>query len=112
MQQAYKVGKYAFVSDYARLDIIYQQGGFYLDTDIELYRSLDRFTRYKAVVSFMEYGEITTGLGFGSIPFSDEYMIYEIFMGKSSLSILTEPTILTNVRFILIIILEKENQNK
>ena len=30
MQQAYAAKKWAFVSDYARLDILYQHGGFYL----------------------------------------------------------------------------------
>ena len=41
MQQAYAAKKWAFVSDYARLDILYQHGGFYLDTDVELLQSLD-----------------------------------------------------------------------
>ena len=39
--EAYDAKKYAFVSDYARLDIIYNEGGIYLDTDVELIRSLD-----------------------------------------------------------------------
>lgn len=39
--QAYRLGKYAFVSDYARLWILYHHGGIYLDTDVELLRPLD-----------------------------------------------------------------------
>ena len=40
-QQAYAAKKYAFVSDYARLAVLYEYGGVYLDTDVELVRPLD-----------------------------------------------------------------------
>lgn len=39
--QAYAAKKYAFVSDYARFDILYRYGGVYLDVDVELIRPLD-----------------------------------------------------------------------
>ena len=48
MQQAYAAKKWAFVSDYARLDILYQHGGFYLDTDVELLQSLDALRTHAA----------------------------------------------------------------
>lgn len=32
--------KWEFASDYARLDIIYNHGGIYLDTDVEIFKSL------------------------------------------------------------------------
>ena len=67
VRQAYEAKKYAFVSDYVRLDLVYHFGGFYLDTDVELLRSLDVFLHYRAVFGFMEYGEINTGLGFGCV---------------------------------------------
>ena len=37
MSEAYKERKWGFVPDYARFDIIYNHGGFYLDTDVELF---------------------------------------------------------------------------
>ena len=40
-EQAYNAKKYAFVSDYARLWILYQEGGIYFDTDVEVIKSLD-----------------------------------------------------------------------
>lgn len=43
MHEAYKAGKWAFVSDYARIDILYQYGGIYLDTDVEVIKPLDPF---------------------------------------------------------------------
>lgn len=33
--QAYDAKKYAFVSDYARFDILYEHGGLYFDTDVD-----------------------------------------------------------------------------
>lgn len=35
--------RYAFASDYLRLHALATQGGFYLDTDVELFRSLEPF---------------------------------------------------------------------
>lgn len=43
IQQAYKSKKWAFVSDYIRLCVLYEYGGVYLDTDSELLSSLDPF---------------------------------------------------------------------
>ena len=39
-KEAYENKKYAFVSDYARLKVVYEYGGIYLDTDVELVKSL------------------------------------------------------------------------
>ena len=39
--EAYNAKKYAFVSDYARFWILYQYGGIYFDTDVEVIRPID-----------------------------------------------------------------------
>lgn len=39
--EAYAAKRYAFVSDYARFDILYHHGGLYFDTDVELIRPID-----------------------------------------------------------------------
>ena len=41
MSDAYKEKKWAFVSDYCRLDVVYQFGGIYMDTDVEAIKSWD-----------------------------------------------------------------------
>lgn len=41
IQQAYKEKKWAFVSDYARFWILYNYGGLYFDTDVELIKPID-----------------------------------------------------------------------
>ncbi|WP_349400303.1 glycosyltransferase family 32 protein [Clostridium perfringens] len=40
-QQAYKQKKWAFLSDYARLDVLYKYGGIYLDTDMEVLKTFN-----------------------------------------------------------------------
>lgn len=66
MQQAYVEKKYAFVSDIARLRILYDHGGVYLDTDVELYGPLDDLLSNSAFFFLTEGNEINTGLGFGA----------------------------------------------
>ena len=41
-RQAYDKEKYAFVSDYARAKILYEEGGLYLDTDVEIIKDFPR----------------------------------------------------------------------
>ena len=59
--------KWAFISDYARLKIVYECGGIYLDTDVELIRSLDELLKYEAFMGFQDLKEVNTGLGFGAV---------------------------------------------
>lgn len=42
IREAYRHKKYAFVSDYARLDILYRYGGIYFDTDVEVIKPMDK----------------------------------------------------------------------
>ncbi|MFV0156673.1 glycosyltransferase [Empedobacter falsenii] len=52
VQEAYSQKKWAFVSDYARAKILFEEGGFYLDTDMEIKHSLDEFINYQAICGF------------------------------------------------------------
>lgn len=61
MKQAYESEKYGFVPDVARLDILYQYGGIYLDTDVELIKSLDALLYQKAFVGVEKWGNINVG---------------------------------------------------
>ena len=40
-KEAYEMKKYAFVSDYARFWILYNYGGLYFDTDVEIISNID-----------------------------------------------------------------------
>jgi mannosyltransferase OCH1-like enzyme len=66
--EAYKSKKYAFVSDYARLDIIYQYGGIYFDTDVEVIRSFDPIIEASSFMGAEDPGRINPGIGFGAVP--------------------------------------------
>lgn len=65
-QQAYEAKKYAFVSDYVRLAVLYEYGGIYLDTDVELVRPLDELLELPGFMGFQTNNEVATGLGFGA----------------------------------------------
>lgn len=39
-RQAYEHKKYAFVSDYVRMKVLYEYGGLYLDTDLEIIKDI------------------------------------------------------------------------
>lgn len=67
-QKAYETKSWAFVSDYARLKIIYENGGIYLDTDVELLKPLDSLLQYDSFFAMQQVGcYCATGLGFGAI---------------------------------------------
>lgn len=69
-KEAYDNRKYAFVSDYARLDIIYSEGGIYLDVDVELIKPIEELLYSRAYfgkqTEFNGHWYVNTGLGFGA----------------------------------------------
>ena len=67
-KEAYEQKKYAFVSDYARLKVIYEHGGIYLDTDVELIKSLESLLCKGGFIGFERSNTVTTGLGFAAEP--------------------------------------------
>lgn len=67
MFDAFKCKKWAFVSDYARLDVLYNFGGIYLDMDVEVLKNLDELLKYDAFFSFDYLRLIDLGSGFGSV---------------------------------------------
>lgn len=66
VRQAYEAKKWAFVTDYVRLDVVYHHGGIYLDTDVELLKPIDDLLDNKAYFGFEGGTFINTGLGFGA----------------------------------------------
>lgn len=68
MKEAYQVGGYGFVPDYARLDILYNHGGIYMDTDEELFRSLDDMLYQEAFCGVEKWQDISFGACAGAVP--------------------------------------------
>lgn len=67
MSQAYEQKKWAYVSDYARVDILYQEGGIYFDTDVEVVAPFDKFLVWDLFCGFESKEYVAWGLGFGSV---------------------------------------------
>ena len=73
-REAYEAKKYAFVSDYARFKILYEHGGLYFDTDVEVIRPLDDiiargpFMGCECDATGATAGAVAPGLGLGVNP--------------------------------------------
>lgn len=65
VKKAYACKKWAFVSDYARLDVVWRYGGIYLDTDVELIQSPDNLLlQGRGFFGCERVGIVASGLGF------------------------------------------------
>jgi len=68
-REALEANQWAFASDYARLKIIYEEGGIYLDTDVEVIKPLKPLiSKGIGFIGFQNPYEATTGLGFAAAP--------------------------------------------
>lgn len=80
IQEAYEAKKYAFVSDYARFWILYNYGGLYFDTDVEVVKDMS------AIISAGPYmgcelddGTVNPGLGLGA---DSKMPVYKTILGN------------------------------
>lgn len=59
--EAYEAKKWAFITDYVRLKALYEYGGFYMDTDVEVVKSLEPLRAFDAVSGYEAPTRIQTG---------------------------------------------------
>ncbi len=65
VKEAYEAKKYAFASDYARFDILYKNGGVYLDTDVEMIKKFpNKFLEKEGFTGVESNCKIAPGLVF------------------------------------------------
>lgn len=62
VREAYEAKKWAFVTDYVRLYAMVREGGIYMDTDVEVIKSLDPFLNHRAFSGFEDEVNIQTGI--------------------------------------------------
>ena len=62
VREAYDNRKFAFVTDVVRLFALYTEGGIYMDTDVEVLKSLDPFLHHHAFSGFEDEHNIPTGI--------------------------------------------------
>lgn len=78
-REAYEAKKYAFVSDYARMWILYHHGGLYFDTDVEVIKPMDDivargpFMGIEVEATSGAAPLVAPGLGLGVTPGLDLY---------------------------------------
>lgn len=104
--QAYDAKKFAFVSDFARVDILNENGGIYFDTDVEVIKDITPIIEEGAFVGLESKGAIATGLGMASNE-GDEILKEIIESYKSESFIVTDgslnlKTVVTRVTEIFI----------
>lgn len=66
-REALEQKRYGFVTDAARLDILYRYGGIYMDTDVTLLKNLDELLYQEAFLGVEKWGNINTGGCCGTI---------------------------------------------
>lgn len=62
VRQAYAAKKWAFVSDYVRLYALYNYGGIYFDTDVEVLKNFDVFLKNDAFNGFETNDSLVTAV--------------------------------------------------
>ena len=102
-EQAASVKKWAFVSDVARLNALYEQGGIYMDTDVEVLKSLDEFLTDSAFTGFEVRDCVMTAVlacekGNGLVKEILDYYINKNFINEDgSLNEIPNPVIFTEI---------------
>jgi hypothetical protein len=52
VKQAFENKKYAFAADFFRFWVLYNYGGIYLDSDVEVFGNFDKFLDYESFIGF------------------------------------------------------------
>lgn len=73
VKEAYENKKWAFVSDYARLNALYMEGGIYLDTDMKIIRDITHILDKDMFLGYEDSGYIGTAV-IGSKEKNNKYL--------------------------------------
>ena len=104
MSQSYDNQKYGFVPDFARLDLLYEHGGIYLDTDVELKRNIDDLLYQEAFCSVEKWQVLNFGGCSGAVkghkslePFIQEWANRSLIRDDGSLDSISSGLIDTSI---------------
>lgn len=103
IKEAFSVKKWAFVTDYVRLFVLYHKGGIYMDTDVEVLRPLDGFLNHSAFSGFESNNSIPTGIIAGEAGnkwlkrLLDDYSSRYFILPDGNLDMTTNVTTITNI---------------
>lgn len=62
LKECYERKLWAFLSDYFRVKVLYEVGGIYLDSDMQILKSLDRFLEDSAFLGFESLTQVSAGI--------------------------------------------------
>lgn len=62
LKEAYEQKKWAFVADYARTKAMYEMGGIYFDTDMEVIQPIDDLLKHNAFLGVEDSGKVACGV--------------------------------------------------
>jgi hypothetical protein len=93
VREAYEAKKFAFVSDYVRLWALEQEGGVYLDTDVELVKPLDDLLHNQCFMGIDTTFLVSNGLGLGAEKGNDFIKENIAFYDNLNLSELKKPLV-------------------
>lgn len=103
VKEAYESKKFAFVSDYVRVHALFNYGGIYLDTDVEVFKTFDDLLHHDSFWGFEQENYIATST-IGSAKgnklikcFLDYYSDKSFIREDGSLDQLTNVAIITKV---------------
>ena len=101
-KEAYASGKMAFVSDVVRLKALYDEGGIYLDTDVEVFRSLEPLLNWNAFAGFEGSKHRPIGTCVLASEAGGEWVteMLEAYQDRHFLKADGTPDLTTNVQFI------------
>jgi len=96
VREAYECKKWAFVSDYVRLWVLYNFGGVYFDTDQEVIASIDKFLEFEAFMGFIDDKNLNTGF-IGAVPRHNIIGEYLEYYEEREFSIIPNTNIVTEM---------------
>lgn len=102
VRDAYDSKKYAFVTDYVRLFALYNFGGIYMDTDVEVIQNFDEFLSLEGFSGFESIDYVPTGViaAKAKHPFIlellNEYANRNFYVNKNKLNLTTNVVYITN----------------
>lgn len=118
VKEAYEAKKYAFVSDYARFYILYNNGGVYMDTDVEVLKPIDNLLTNNAFMGFEDEKNVNPGLIIGSKKghpllkeMIDSYSNRKFILNDGSYNLTTVVKYTTNILLSHGLVLNNSKQN-
>lgn len=102
VKEAYETKKYAFVTDFVRLYALYNHGGVYMDTDVEVLKPLDIFLKHGAFTGCESEKHCVTGIMGSEKGHSwirmllDDYEDKKFILDNGELNTLTNTQIITD----------------